>query len=57
VRTAFNARRKIFLTYLRKYEPEIFACLSEETVKALKNRRPENLLPAQFLNLYQSGSL
>jgi 16S rRNA (adenine1518-N6/adenine1519-N6)-dimethyltransferase len=57
VRDAFNARRKIFLTHLRKNEPEIFNLLSDATVQALENLRPENLLPGQFLSLYQEQTL
>ena len=57
VRSAFNARRKIFLTHLRKKEPEIFDGLSEDARQALGKLRPENLLPEQFLTLYRDRTL
>ena len=53
VRRAFNARRKIFLTHLRKNEPELYTVLTEDTIQLLNKLRPENILPTQFLSLYQ----
>lgn len=57
VKKSFNGRRKLFLTHLKKNETEIYKGLSSQTLQFLHNLRPENLLPKQYLKLYQDHQL
>lgn len=53
VRMAFNQRRKVITTFLKKQEPELYGKLSEETREKLHHLRPENILPHQYLELFR----
>jgi len=57
VKKSFNGRRKLFLTHLKKNETELYEELSSQTLQFLHNLRPENLLPEQYLKLYQEHNL
>ncbi len=57
VKKAFNNRRKLFTSHLKKNEPELYEELSEDDLKFLQNLRPENLLPEQYLKLFQEHTL
>ncbi len=57
VRNAFNFRRKRLLTQLRNSEPTIFGKLSDRDLEYLKNLRPENLSPGQYLRLFEEGKI
>ncbi len=57
VRKAFNNRRKVLLTHLRKNESQIYERLSKADLDYLKNLRPENLLPSQYLSLFEHGTV
>ncbi|PCI30413.1 MAG: ribosomal RNA small subunit methyltransferase A [SAR324 cluster bacterium] len=54
VRQAFNQRRKIFLSQLKKWDPEFYEKLPSDTLEALKNKRPENIMPQQYVDLFQN---
>jgi len=53
VRKAFNNRRKLFVSFLKREYREIYGALSEREQQHLGGIRPENLLPGQYLNLFQ----
>ena len=53
VKRAFNARRKLLITHLKRNEPELYETLSPQSLNSLQNLRPENLLPEHYLKLYQ----
>lgn len=53
VSLAFSARRKFLLTTLRKKQPLLYQDLSLEELQSLATLRPENLLPKQYLQLFQ----
>lgn len=55
VKKSFNQRRKIFLSWMKKNEPELYEGLSEETREKLANLRAENIKPQQFLSLFKDG--
>ncbi|MCP4757609.1 MAG: ribosomal RNA small subunit methyltransferase A [Proteobacteria bacterium] len=57
VRGAFNYRRKLLLTTLRKNESDLYGDLPPETLQYLTNLRPENLLPLQYLKLFEEHRL
>lgn len=57
VKKAFNQRRKVFLTWLKKNEPELYEELSDEVRSQLVNLRAENLKPHQFLSLFLEKTL
>ncbi|MBU2514153.1 ribosomal RNA small subunit methyltransferase A [bacterium] len=52
VQRAFNLRRKLLSTFLRKNESALYDQLSQTDKQHLENLRPENILPSQYLNLY-----
>lgn len=54
VRWGFNQRRKLLKTRLRKERPELI--LSPEWAERLENLRPENLNPAEWVELFQASS-
>lgn len=57
VKKSFNQRRKIFLSWMKKNEPELYEGLPEETREKLANLRAENIKPQQFLSLFRNGTL
>lgn len=57
VQRAFNQRRKVITSFLKTKEKELYESLSLEVLEKLKNVRPENLSPVQYLTLYRDGKL
>lgn len=57
IRKAFNNRRKLFTSFLKREHPELYQGLSEKDHAYLTNLRPENLLPDQYLKLFSEHSL
>ena len=57
VRRAFNLRRKLLMTHLKKYETELFERLSEKDLSYLHGLRAENLSPQQYQNLFYKGRI
>jgi 16S rRNA (adenine1518-N6/adenine1519-N6)-dimethyltransferase len=57
VKNSFNQRRKRFLGYLKKWNREFFDNLNQKSIEFLQDKRPENITPAQFLKLFQTGQL
>ncbi|MBU3916561.1 ribosomal RNA small subunit methyltransferase A [bacterium] len=57
VRSAFNYRRKLLLTQLKNSEPLIYEKLSGNDLEYLRNLRPENLSPGQYLRLFEEGKI
>ncbi|MDT8446473.1 MAG: 16S rRNA (adenine(1518)-N(6)/adenine(1519)-N(6))-dimethyltransferase RsmA [bacterium] len=56
VKNAFNQRRKLLLSRLKKEEPALVAQLSPDWVERLEGIRPENLLPSEWLELFKQFS-
>lgn len=52
VRQAFNNRRKLFVSFLKREYPSLFQSLSMQDQSYLSGIRPENLSPGQFLKLF-----
>lgn len=57
VKRAFNLRRKLLLTHLKKYEEELYQRLQVDDLKYLEGLRAENLVPQQYRDLYYRGCL
>lgn len=57
VKRAFNLRRKLFLTHLKKYEVDLYERLTATDLDYLEGVRAENLVPQQFRDLYYRGTL
>ncbi len=57
VQRAFNLRRKLFTTFLKKNEPELYDQLPEQDRTYIENLRPENILPGQYLKLYYESRI
>ena len=52
VKRAFNQRRKLLLSFLKRQEEGLLQRLPPESVARLSLLRPENLSPAQYCRLY-----
>ncbi|MCP4297746.1 MAG: ribosomal RNA small subunit methyltransferase A [Proteobacteria bacterium] len=55
VKKSFNQRRKKYLGCLKKWDLEFYNRLDEVTLNFLKDKRPENISPIQFLKLFQEN--
>ena len=52
IKRAFNQRRKLFLSFLRKNEKALMQKLSPDSIDQLTRLRPENLSPADYYRLF-----
>ena len=57
VRRSFNHRRKRLLTHLKNNEPVLYQSMDSDTIETMREYRPENLLPSQYLSLFQKGRI
>ena len=57
VRRAFNNRRKLFVSFLKREHSAMYESLPRIEQEYLARLRPENLLPGQFLRLFQGQSI
>jgi len=57
VRRAFNNRRKLFVSFLRREHAALYESLPLSEQAYLAGLRPENLLPEQYLRLFQGQSI
>jgi 16S rRNA (adenine1518-N6/adenine1519-N6)-dimethyltransferase len=53
VRRAFNNRRKLFVSFLKREHSALYEALPLPEREYLTGLRPENLLPEQYLRLFQ----
>ncbi len=57
IQRAFNQRRKLFLSFLKREEQELLSDLTGGDLDFLDKLRPENLLPEQFRKLFYERSI
>lgn len=57
VRGAFNARRKLLGSQLKKREPDVYSRLPHKDRDLIAGLRPENLLPDQYFRLFYKGRI
>ncbi len=57
VKRVFNQRRKQFLPFLKKNETALYDKLSPKTLECLYRLRPENITPAEYVQLFYENRI